>query len=367
MKLICNGNDLATAVAQVAKAASTKAINPLLEGILLKATSGTLTLTATDLELSIEKSITSDVKIEGETVVPARIFNEFVRKLASEQIELSLLDSKLKIRYAESEGFLQTLNASEFPPVKELDQTLSFCIVRSELKDLINKVAFSVATDDTRPILKGVLLEVSDITLTGVALDGYRLAKCVKPIEKTTAMMTAIVPSRAINEIGRLLDDSKDLVQICVQKNYLLVNLDHTRITTRLLDGDFISYKQIIPSDFNTSVTIPKEMFEAGIERAMLLAKSDKTNLVKFDIKEDTLKLETNSELGNLSEKIPVKLNGLDITIAFNAKYFIDILRFAEVDHIVLKLNNTSSPCIVVPAGMVEEEFMYLILPMRIL
>jgi len=367
MKLICNGNDLSQAVGQVAKAASPNSPNPLLCGILLKASGGTLTLTATDLELAIEKTISASVKIEGSTVVPARLFNDFVKKLSNEQLELSLIDSKLKIRYSDSEGYLQTLSADEFPPVKELTQMQSFSIVRRELKDLINKVSFSVAFDDTRAILKGVLLEVSDITLTGVALDGYRLAKCVKPIEKTSAMMTAVVPYRCISEIARLVEDSDDLVEVGIQKNYLMVNLDHTKITTRLLDGEFINYKQIIPSDFTTKVTIPKDIFESGIERAILLSRAEKTNLVKFDIKEDTLKIESNSELGNLSEKIPVKFNGMDITVAFNAKYFIDILRFVDVDHIVLKLNSATAPSVIVPCSSGEEEFLYLVLPIRLL
>jgi len=366
MKLVCNGNDLSLAVGQVIKAASAKAANPILEGILLKAEGGLLTLTATDLELAIEKYIAADVKIEGETVVPGRFFAEFVKKLTHEQIELSLIESRLRIRYTDSEGVLQCLNPAEFPPVKELTEAQRFTIVRAELKDLINKIAFSVSLDDARPMLKGVLLEIGDVSVTGVALDGYRLAKCVKPVEKTTALMSAVVPSRCLGEIARLLDESSDPVEICIQKNYLMVNLDHTRITTRLLDGDYINYKQIIPQFFESAVTIPKELFEDGLERAILLAKAEKNNLVKFEIKEDVLKLQSNSEIGNITEKIPVRLNGLDITIAFNARYFTELLRYISVDHIVIKFINSVSPCVVVPSGAAED-FMYLILPVRMM
>ena len=320
----------------------------------------------TDLELAIEKNINADIKIEGEVVVMGRIFADFVKKLTYHQVELALIDSKLKIKYGDSEGYLQTFNAAEFPPVKELSQMQKFTIVRSELKDLIGKVAFSASPDDSRPILKGVLLEISDLTLTGVALDGYRLAKCVKPIEKTSAMMSAVVPSRSISEIARLLDDSSDLVEIGIQKNYLLVNLDHTKITTRLLDGDFINYKQIIPTSFESTAVIPRDEFESGLERAMLLARAEKTNLVKFDIRENTLKLESNSEIGNVSERIHVKLTGMDITIAFNARYFTEMLRAINVDHFSLKLTNSSSPCVVQPSTGIGDEFLYLILPVRI-
>jgi DNA polymerase-3 subunit beta len=368
MKLICNGNDLALAVGQVYKAASTRTQqNLVLEGILLKARDGALTLTATDLELAIEKTIPAEVKIEGETVVPGRFFAEFVKKLTREQIELSLTDSRLRIRYGESDGTLQCLSSAEFPPVKDLDSAQRFTIIRSELKDLINKIAFSVSLDDARPMLKGVLLEIGDVTLTGVALDGYRLAKCVKPIEQTTAMMSAVVPSRCINEIARLLDDSSDPVEICIQKNYLMVNLDHTRITTRLLDGDYINYRQIIPENFESRVIVPKELFESGLERAILLAKAEKTNLVKFEVKDDLLKLESNSEIGNVTEKIPAKLHGPEVTIAFNAKYFTELLRFVATDHITIKFISSVSPCVVVPSAAGAEDFMYLILPVRMI
>ncbi|MCL2374941.1 MAG: DNA polymerase III subunit beta, partial [Firmicutes bacterium] len=240
MKLTCNGNDLSAAVGQVYKAVSTKTLNPLLEGILITAENGALTMLATDLEIAIERVIPADVKIEGKTVVPGRFFAEFVKKLTNERIELSLADSKLKIRYTDSQGFLQCMSADEYPSVKELTDAQKFTIVRSELKDLIQKIAFAVSLDDTRPLLKGVLLEVEDATLTGVALDGYRLAKCVKQIEKTTALMRVVVPARSIAEIARILDDSQDFVEVSVQKNHLSIHLNHTKITTQLLDGDYL-------------------------------------------------------------------------------------------------------------------------------
>ena len=344
MKLICNGSDLSDAVGKVFKAVSTRTTNPVLEGIKLKAENGTLKLTATDLELAIEKIIVADVKIEGETVVPGRFFAEFVKKLTQEQIELTLGETgRLKIKYTDSEGELQCLPADDY---------------------LVNKVAFSVATDDARPMLKGVLLEIDEVTLTGVALDGYRLAKCVKPIEKTSAMMHALVPARCLTEISRLVEDSSDPVEVCIQKNYMSVDLGHTRITTRLLDIDFINYKQIIPAYFETMATLPKEQFEAALERAILLSRSDKSNLVRFDLRENVMQLSSNSDIGNITEKIFIKLDGKDLSIAFNARYFTEIMRYIDSDSIMIKFTDSVSPCVVVPTGALED-FMYLILPVR--
>ncbi len=367
MKIICNGADLSDAVSKVYKAASARTTNVILEGIKLKAADGSLTLTATDLELAIEKCIVADVLIEGETVVPGRFFSEFVKKLTFDRIELSLTDAnQLKIKYTDSKGMLQCMNPAEYPQIKELGEAQAFTVAKKDFRDLVNKIAFSVSVDDARPMLKGVLLEIGDDSVTGVALDGYRLAKCVKPIEKTTAMMSAVVPARCLVEISKLLEDNEEVVEIRIQRNYMLVDLGHTRVTTRLLDGDFINYKQIIPGSFESTVTVPKDQFESGLERAILLARSDKNNLVRFDVKEGVMQLSSNSDIGNITEKIPVKLNGLDIAIAFNARYFTELLRYIDCDNIVIKFINSVSPCVVVPAGGVED-FMYLILPVRML
>lgn len=366
MKLICNGNDLSQAVGKVYKAVAVNTTSPILEGIKLKAENGSLELTGTDTELTIQLRIPADVKIEGETVVPGRFFADFVKKLNHEQIELLLTDkNQLVIKYQESEGMLQCFNSQEYPQFRELNEAQKFSIKRTEFKDLIKKIYFSASKEDSsRPILKGVHLEITDISLTGVALDGFRLAKCVKPIIKTTAMMCATVPVKCIDRIAQLLDDSKDPVEISIQKNYLMVDLDHTRIVTRLLDGDFINYKQLIQCNFESLVTIPKELFQDGLDRAILLAKTDNNNLVRFDIKDNMLQLSSNSVIGNITEKIPVKLNGVDISIAFNAMYFTELLKYIELDNIVIKFTNSISPCVIVPSGG-QEDFMYLILPVR--
>ncbi|MCL2556023.1 MAG: DNA polymerase III subunit beta [Firmicutes bacterium] len=367
MKLILGGNDLSDAVSKVFKAVPSKTTNPILEGIKLSAFKNSLTLSATDTELSIEKTISADVKIEGEVVVPGKFFAEFVKKLNKEQIELSLDENnRLKIRYSDSEGTLQCQNAADFPKIATLEDGQYFIIIRSEFKDLINKTAFSVCQDDSRPILKGLLLEVDNVSLTGVALDGYRLAKCQKPIEKTTAMMSAVVPSRCINEIAKLIDDSADPLSVTIQKNYLRIDLDHTIITSRLLDGEYINYKQIIPSDFSSVITLPCDQFEWSLERAILLSRIDRNNLVKFDISQDTMVLSSNSDIGTVNEKLPVKLNGSDLSIAFNARYFMELLKYLGSDNLNIKFTGSVTPCIVEPCGT-GEYLMYLILPVRII
>lgn len=365
MKLLCDGNDLAEAVGKAIKAVSSRTTNQVLENIKLDAKPGTLTLTATDNELTIETSIVADVETEGTILVPGKLFNDFTRKLTGERIMLNMTAGKLSVRYADSSGELSCSNADEFPEIRELSDAQHFTIIKKEFKDLINKIAFSVCQDDARPILKGVLLEIEEGSVTGVALDGYRLAKCVKAIEEKTALMHAVVPARCLVEISKLLDDSTDLVCVYIQRNWLKIDLGHTVLTTVLLDGEFIPYRNLIPSNYETSVTIPTEPLSDGLERAMLLSREDKSNPVCFEISERLLVLTSQSGVGNLNEKIPVATNGTDITIAFNARYFTEMLRVCGCDTIVAKFNSPAHPCIIIP-GNSDQDFLYLILPVRI-
>lgn len=365
MKVECNGNDLCDAVTRVIKAVSARSTNAVLEGIKLTASNGTLEFTATDLELSIEHLIRANVVEAGEVVVPGKLFGDFVKKLTSQNIVLTATGSRLKIDYERSEGEFGCYPADQFPEVNRIEDTQHFEMKNSDLKDLVNKVAFSVCTDDARPVLKGVRFEIDDTGITAVALDGYRLAKCVKPIVATTASTSIVVPVRAILEISRLIADNDEIVQFNLHKNFLMVRLDATTITTRLLAGDFVNYRQIIPQHFDTQVYIPKGLFEDAIDRAVLMSRNDKNNnLVRFDISQTNMTVRSHSDVGNVEENLPVKTDGADISISFNARYFTEFLHYMTCDTVVLNLTNSTSACVVSPAGGLDE-YIYLVLPVR--
>lgn len=367
MKLVCDGLDLSEAVLKVSKAAAVKATNSVLEGIKLTAKGDFLTLTATDLDIAIEKKIRADVLSEGEAVVPAKYFSEFVKKLSNQQIELDLNDKKqLTIKYMDSVGILQCLPVSDYPKINKVEEGDNFIMIQPELKDLINKTIFSVSTEDTRPILRGCLWEIKDCAITAVALDGCRIAVANKALEKQTNEFSVIVPARSLGEIGKMLsDDSKKAVTIYIHKNYLKVEIDNTVITSRLLVGEFINYSQLIPKDFTTTVTVDKKQFENGLERASILSKGDKNNLVRFDIKEKLLSLTSASDIGNIKENITVSLAGKDIVIAFNARYLSDCLRIVNDDFIRINFNSPVAPIVIKPAS--GDEYLFLILPVRLM
>lgn len=366
MKVVCDGLDLSVATSQVIKAISNRTTNQVLEGIKLEAKGDKLKLSATDLELAIQKTIKAEIKEEGETVIPGRFFSEFIKKLTNEKIELQLNEkNQLKINYTDSESFVQCYNVLEFPNLNIIEDKEYFVIKQKDFKSLINKSIFSTALDDTRPVLKGCCFEIEESTVNSIGLDGYRLAFVKKPIVTSTTRKSIIVPSKSLMEICKFLEDNDEEIKVCIQKNFLMVEVDDTKIITRLIDGDFINYKQIIPKDFTTTITLSKNIFEEAIERTSVLSRAEKNNLVKFDIKDKVLTLTSNSDIGNIKENIGISLKGNDLTIAFNARYFSECLRTLSDEAIKINFNMPSSPCVITPND--GEEYLYLILPVRII
>ncbi len=365
MKLICEGLDLSDAVLKVIRATAVRTTNPILEGIKLHASEDTLTLSATDLEISIEKTIAADVKIPGDVVVPGKFFADFVKKLSNEQIELTLTDQNtIKIKYTDSEGFLQCLSADEFPIIRELSTPEKITIKRTDLKELIEKTIFSVAVDDARPILKGCLFEIENATMTAVALDGYRLAMVKTEVACTSNKMSCIIPARSLNEISKLIDGNDDNIDILVGANHMMIDDGSVRIITRLLEGEFIDYHKVIPVSTTTTIIVSKAQLEDGLERASLLARMDKNNLVKFDIRDRLLTLTSASNIGNVTENITISLDGKDLQIAFNARYLSDCMHTINDEFIKINFTSQIAPCTICSAE--EDKYLYLILPVRI-
>lgn len=364
MKAICDGLNLSIAVSNVSKAISGRTTSQILEGIKIKAEDDHLVLTATDTEIAIEQKIPAEVLIAGEIVVPGKYFLDFIRKLNNEQIELSFINNNcLKIKYNDSEGVLQCYKADEFPSFEKLTLGDTFSLIQKELKDLISKTVFCSATEDSRPILKGVLFEIDDYQVTAVALDGYRLAVVKKPLEQTSTKVNLIIPARSLVEISKLLNNDENPVTLYIEKNKLMVEIDNITIISRLIEGEFILYKNIIPKEFLNCVNFNKNQLEEGLERASVLSRGLKNNLVTFDIKEDSANIVSISEIGNIKEKIPVKLEGKEISISFNPKYIADALKVISCEHISLKLNTSTSPSILTPINSTDE--LYMILPIR--
>lgn len=364
MKLICDGLDLSDAVLKVSKALSVKSTNPVLEGIKITAKGDSLTLIATDMELTIEKKIKAEVLMEGETVVVGKYFVDFVKKLEKEQVELCKLDDgPLQIKYTDSESELQIFPVENFPKIEKETEGNYFSLTQKEFKDIVESTVFSCAVEDSRPILKGCLFELENGNLTAVALDGFRMSVVKKEVE-SSGNFSAIIPSRTLQEIVRVLEKEEDKVKIILKDNSLFIEIDNTTLISRLIEGEFVKYNHILPTSFSNTVTVNKTAFLNSIERASIFAKNDRFNIIKFDIKENIMNVSAKSEVGNINENVNINLTGKDLTIAFNGKYLLDFLKIVPDDFITLNFNTPIDPCILNPIG--KKNFSYLVLPVRI-
>ena len=366
MKLFCEGLDLMEAVLKVVKATSNKTTNPVLEGIKVTAKNNTLTLVATDGELAIEQTINADVKVDGEIVLPGRLFSDFVKKISNEQIELSLDENnRMRISYTDSEVYLQCLSAEEFPSIQQVSLDEYIEISQKNLKDLIEKTIFSVALDNTRPILRGCLFELENNQLIAVSLDGYRLATSKKPIISFSGNFSVVIPGRSLNEISKLIVDENSPIKIYTQKNYVMVNVNSTKIISRILGTktDYINYRQILPQNSNTEIIVPKAQLEDSLERVAILTRTNINNLVNLNIHEDIMTLSAKSEMGTVTENLSVSLKGDEIKIGFDTFFIRECLRAISDDYIKIKFNGEINPCVITPNE--GDDYLFLILPLK--
>lgn len=365
MFIECKGLDLSDALITVSKAISNKITNPIFEGIKMSADEGILTLSATDMELTIEKKIKADVITEGEAIVPGRFITELIKKLTNEVISLEVIENKkMKIKYDDSETIIQLYNVEEYPTFKGIESNDYISISNKDFKSLVAKTVFAVAVDDSRPILKGVLFDIENDYVNAVALDGFRLAKVKKEI-KSNVKRSIVIPAKALNEMSRLVDDNDEGMKIYLSNSSIMVDLGDTKITSRLLEGDFVNYRQIISSNYETICITKRSQFLEAIERAFLLSKIGQENVVKFDIKEKSICITSNSEIGNVREIVPSSTSGSDVIIGFNAEYFLDTLRTISDEYIKICMNKSASPAVIVPTE--GDEYLFLILPVRVI
>lgn len=366
MKLYCEGLDLMEAVLKVVKATSTKTTNPILEGIKLTAKDNSLTLVATDGELAIEQTINADVKIEGEIVLPGRLFSDFVKKISNEQIELSLDENnRMRITYTDSEVYLQCLSAEEFPSIQQVNCDEYVEVNQKHLKELIEKTIFSVALDNNRPVLRGCLFEIEENNLIAVSLDGYRLATAKKPIISYNGNFSVVIPGRSLNEISKLLTDENENIKIFTQKNYVMVNVKSTKIISRILGtkNEYINYKEILPKNSYTEIIVPKAQLEDSLERVAILTRTNINNLVSLNIRENIMTLSAKSEMGTVTENLSVSLKGEDIKIGFDTFFIRECLRAINDEYIKIKFKSVIDPCVITPNE--GEEYLFLILPLK--
>ncbi|MBT5491425.1 DNA polymerase III subunit beta [bacterium] len=360
----CDRENILKGIITVEKAVALRNVKPILEGVFIKAENNKIILKATNLALSIETIIEGDILEEGSIVISARVFYEIISKYSLGEIDFKIqIDNKLCISNDHSKTFLTIMDADEFPEFPNVLETEEINLEENVFKNMINTTIFSSAISDAKPILKGVLFEIENSILNLVSLDGYRLAFRKKELDSQVIDIKAIIPSISLREVYKILGDDDNMLSLYISDNICYIKTDHTKIYTRLLEGDFIKYKNILPSEYKTKIKLKKDDIFESVERASILARSEKDKLVKFNIVDNILTITSTSELGNAYEKVDIYLEGKNIDIAFNAKYLIDAFKAIEDDEIVLEFNTNVSPCVIRCDD--NNSYLYLILPVQ--
>ena len=369
MKFSMNTQDLLEGLNTVTRALAVRPTKQILEGVLIVAQDNRIQLTYSDGSLSIEYTNAADISEDGQTVLPGRLLTELIRKLAGGTVEISVQNQRLaQIRCQKTRSNISVMSADEYPEISRLRNGVQVKIPQNTLKNMIPHTIFSIATDESRQILTGCLLEVSRSEARLVALDGFRLAlqKSFQPFDlpENMDMIKAIIPGKVLSELSRILPDDEAFCSLLLDQGRMECTFANIRLSSVLLAGEYIDYRRILPSSFKTEARANRAAVQDAIERASLMAREGKNNLIKMSFRPGILKISSNAELGDVEEEIDSDLNGDPIDIAFNARYLIDVIRNDEEEELFMHFNTNVSPCVVTPAS--GDHFLYLILPVRV-
>ena len=364
MKVSVNQSLLSKAINIAQRGITSRTTMPILSKLLIKVDNGRMHIIGTDLEIGVETSIECNSIEPGSIAVTSRLFGEIIKKLPSnEEVSITVDNNNIHVKCLNSEFNLLGQSKDEYPELPEINEEETFSIEKDLLKDMINKTKFAIAQDETRPVLTGALLEIENGEAVLVALDGYRLALKKSKIDYDKNI-SLIIPGKTLSEVGIIIDDADENIKISASKNHMIFNTGNTVITTRLLEGQFLSYKDIIRNDYNTKVTVNTRDFQDSLERASLLAREGKNNLIKIDINPDHMVINSNSEIGDINERVEIDMEGEAMEIAFNSKYIMDGIKVIESENLVMYLVGNIHPCIINPEN--DPNYTYLILPVRL-
>jgi DNA polymerase III subunit beta len=366
LKLSIPRSDLVVAVGMVGRAVSSRATLPALGGIQLEASNATLILRATDLELSLTREVAATVESPGGVLLPARLFGDVVRVLPDGPVALAHRPDQRDVELAAGAArfHLRTLTGEDFPRLPQLDgETAS--LPAEQLTRTIELVARAASRDEVRPILTGVLVVAEGSTLTMVATDSYRLSVKHSQLDVPVASpLEANVPAKALRELARIaVQEGAERVEIALGRNQIVCRVGAVTLASRLIEGQFPTWRQLIPESFEHEVRLPRDELLEIARRIGQLAQRNAPLRLAFSEGELTVAAET-PEVGDATEGLPVPYGGEPMEIAFNPQFLIEGIESVEGDELVLRLSSPLRPGLLQPAG--ADDFSYLVMPIRL-
>lgn len=377
MKLSIRKDALNEAIGQVIRAVSPRTAIPILSGIKLDADETGLTLTASDTDISIQSFIPAEkdgkpivqLTTPGSLVLGGKFFSEIVKKLPSDEVELDAVDvHRAIIRSGSAEIELVGMDPEEYPVLPAMGETNTFTVNGAVLRELIQRTVFAVSTNESTPILTGVLWQLADGKLKLTATDRHRLSNAESEVaaEPDLKLDQLVISGRTLNELARLISDDGEMIEVAATDSQVLFRMNRLLFYSRLLDGTYPDTSRIISHQYKTELVVDTGALTDAIERAYLLSREEKTNIVRLNTMEDgQIEVSSSSmEIGKVTEQIaPKHLAGEPLKIAFNSRYMLDALKVIDQETIHIGFTGMMSPILIRPEK--EPDMLHLILPYR--
>ena len=365
MKFSCPKDILLNAVTTTAKAAASKSTISALEGVLFELNGNALTITGYDLDIGIRTEIDVNGMENGSTIVNAKIAGDIIRKMPSGEITFTCDTSNMAVIVnRDTEVSIMCMNAEDYPNVPSVNPETSFTMPQKTLKSMINQTKYACSLNDSKPALMGCKFEIDSNVLNVVAVDGIRIALRQEPVVYDN--IEFIVPLKSLEELTHILSDESDKeVTLCIDKNQISFLVGNYTMISRLIDGEFISYKKHLEGEKPVCAEVNTREVMEMLDRCMLMINEKNKCPVRCEFSGDTLSISCITALGKVSDKINIKYNGSPIVIGFNAKYLMDAFKAADTDMVKMEMTSSAvSPIIIVPTE--GSEFTFLLLPMRL-
>ena len=367
MKLTIAKDQIIAGLQSVQNVVGSRTTLPILSNVLLRAAEDRLELTATDLDVTVTCTVQASVSQSGATTIPVKKLFSIVRELTNPELDLEVDDKNVcTLRSGASYFKINGLAAEDFPPLPQVSDKKKVVLPQAKLKGMLRRTAFAVSTDETRYVLNGLYVSLKDHKLTMVSTDGRRLALTDEEVDiSPESQGEFIVPSKAINEVSRLLQEKGD-VELTFGENQAGFTLKDekalgVKVVTKLVEGSYPNYRQVIPSESKERVPLSREELTQALRRAEIMT-SDKSNSVKLAFTKNNLAITANTpDVGEARETLAINYKGLDIAIAFNPSYLLDALKALDEDEVFFELTDELSPGVL----KINGPFLYVIMPMR--
>lgn len=363
MNFICNKDLLVKKVSNASRAILPKTVEGVLDSVYIEANEDSLTITGYNMEFGITNNVKADVITQGKMIVSAKIFLEIIKKMPGEKISVILEDQKCVIRSEKTEYAIMAGNVEDYPELPRIGDMKEIIIKAEVLKSMIGQTIFAVASMDSKPVFTGALFDIEDGKINMVATDGSRIAIRTEEID-TKEKYYFVVPGKALSELEKLIEDEEDDVIIELGKEHVIFRMGEEVVISRLLDGDFLSYKQCVPPDWSTTINISTRELIDSIERTSLIIHDRIKNPIRMNFLKDKITISCSTALGKSYDEIDCGADGKEIEIGFNSRFILDVLRASESENVIIKLKGSTSPMCIVPVE--GEKFLFLVLPTRL-